>query len=120
MRKLSVTLNSLKAFLSFHSCDILVGKENPAQLFTTTCNFLSLAPKILPVLLTPNCIYKLKIQICLVSHPAKESFPPASRQPATSISESNSNTVFSDMHEVTPGCSLTLCSVGHYFIQFRQ
>lgn len=114
-----------QTFLILLSCDISVWKENPAQLFAATfcvCN----QPKILPVLLMPSstrslpewCIYNTVSKSSSFLTLPRKLLPSASQQFVTSTSQSNSNTVCSDIYKLTPVCSLISCSHGGLKLTF--
>lgn len=115
----------VQTFLRLLSCDISVWKENPAQSFAATCYFLCVTSQkyslsywrpVQPVLcpsdvfttLCPNPRLSLcQGKFCLLRH----------RQSVTSLCQSNSNTVCSDIYLICP-----MISSSHgclEFISFR-
>lgn len=114
-----------QTFLILLSYGISVWKENPAQLFAATfcvCN----QPKIPSVLLTPSstcslpewCIYNAVSKSSSFLTLPRKLLPSASQQCVTSTSQSNSNTVCSDIYKLTPVCSLISSSHGGLKLTF--
>lgn len=117
----AVTLHPLKLSSSSSTLTFLFGRkillsslQQPATF--CVCN----RPKILPVLLTPSstctlperCIYNTVSKSSTSLTLPRKLSPSASQQSVTSTSQSNSNTVCSDICKLTPVCSLISSSHG--------
>ena len=119
-----------QTFLVLLSADICAWKgkillsslQQPATFCVCVCQ----QPKILAVLLTPSstcclpkrCIYNIASKSSTSLTLPRKLLPSASQQSVTSTSQSNSNTVCSDIFRLTPVCPLIISSHGCLKVTF--